>query len=60
MILSQTDLILRAIQVTSLRATALGGDTPGASSELFAPLGKGGKHELSGAVQDPGDRAKEP
>lgn len=41
MILSQTDLILRAIQVTSLWATALGEDTPGASTELFAPLEQG-------------------
>lgn len=41
MILSQTDLILRAIQVTSLWATALWEDTPLAPTALRAPLERG-------------------
>lgn len=58
MILSQTDLILRAIQVTSLRATALCEDTPLAPTTLPAPLEQGRQIRLTRSGEDLRDRGK--
>jgi len=58
MILSQTDLILRAIQVTSLWATALWEETPRASTVLFAPAEQSRQIQLTRSGRGSGGRSQ--